>query len=123
MARAAAPLLALALALVGCTRPAAGPPGLPQVTGSPGRGEELFGRIGCIGCHTIKGVGGQVGPNLTEVAQRELRRERPGGSWPDVVTYIKESIRTPRVYVVPGFPNPSPGRSRCRPRRRRSETA
>jgi hypothetical protein len=53
-------------------------------------------------------VGGQVGPNLTGISRRDLPRERPGRTWPDVAAYIRESIRNPQAYVVPGFPDPSP---------------
>lgn len=105
-----APLVLAALLAIGCGRQQAAPvPGLPaSVRGDPGRGEALFGQKGCIGCHTVSGIGGQVGPNLTLVTRRDLARERPGRTWPDVVTYIRESIREPQAYIVPGFPNPSP---------------
>jgi mono/diheme cytochrome c family protein len=105
-----ASLVLAALLAVGCGRQeVASVPGLPaSVRGNPGRGEALFGQKGCIGCHTVSGIGGQVGPNLTMVARRDLARERPGRTWPDVVTYIRESILEPQAYIVPGFPNPSP---------------
>lgn len=95
-------LLAAVLAAGGCGRPGG------QGSGDPRRGEALFGEKGCNGCHTIQGVGGQVGPNLTEVSRRDLARERPGRTWPDVPAYIRESLRTPQAYIVPGFPDPSP---------------
>jgi cytochrome c2 len=112
-ARLAAPLLAVILLATGCARQAATPPSeaaapAVQIRGNARRGEELFGQKGCIGCHTVSGIGGQVGPNLTEVSKRDLARERPGRSWPSVVAYMQESIREPQAYVVPGFPNPSP---------------
>ncbi|MDR7521165.1 MAG: cytochrome c [Armatimonadota bacterium] len=113
-AERAAPLVALVLAVllaaVGCSRGSGPGPqaGTPQVRGDPERGEQLFGEKGCIGCHTVGGVGGQVGPNLTEVGRRDLARERPGRTWPDVSAYIRESIKDPQAYIVPGFPNPSP---------------
>jgi mono/diheme cytochrome c family protein len=109
-ALAAAPLLVLALLVGACGRPSGQSiPGLPRdVTGNPKRGETLFGEKGCIGCHTVNGIGGQVGPNLTEVSKRNLAKDRPGKGGMDLVAYIRESIRTPQAYIVPGFPNPSP---------------
>lgn len=110
----ASPLVALLLAVVlaagACSRRIGPGPqaGAPQVRGDPKRGEELFGEKGCNGCHTISGIGGQVGPNLTGVARRDLARERPGRTWPDAPSYIRESIKDPQAYIVPGFPDPSP---------------
>ncbi len=111
-------VLAVIVLVAGCARrvtdvppPAArpqDPTAASLLRGEPVRGETLFGEKGCIGCHTVQGIGGQVGPNLTEVARRDLATERPGGTWPDVVAYIEESIRSPQAYVVPGFPTPSP---------------
>lgn len=33
-------------------------------------GQELFEEKGCVGCHTVKGIGGNVGPALDDVAKR-----------------------------------------------------
>ena len=45
-------------------------------------GETLFLTEGCTSCHMVKGVGGQVGPNLTTTGTQEqvghLRRQAPG---------------------------------------------
>lgn len=56
------------------------PVGAPPVT--PGRlspeeaaGAKLFSQEGCINCHTIGGVGGAVGPDLSHVG-RKLRRSQ-----------------------------------------------
>ncbi len=33
-------------------------------------GKELFHSEGCIGCHTFRGEGGEIGPDLTAVTRR-----------------------------------------------------
>lgn len=44
----------------------------PILKGDPDAGEELFfnGSLGCAQCHTMGGRGGEVGPDLTKVAER-----------------------------------------------------
>ncbi|MDR7481495.1 MAG: cytochrome c [Armatimonadota bacterium] len=105
-----AAVLLVVLLAAGCSRPtgqvlraADG----SEVRGNPTRGAELFGRMGCNGCHTVNGVGGQVGPDLTGVARLDLARDRPGRTWPSVVAYLRESIEAPQAYIVPTFENPS----------------
>jgi cytochrome c2 len=39
-----------------------------------GKGEELFTTKGCIRCHSFKGKGGNIGPDLTAVADRRSGR-------------------------------------------------
>ncbi len=39
-------------------------------TGDPQKGEEIFKNKGCPICHSIKGAGGAVGPDLTQVTIR-----------------------------------------------------
>jgi ubiquinol-cytochrome c reductase cytochrome b subunit len=53
-------------------------------------GEKLFGSLGCIGCHAIGGVGGSVGPVLTNIGARRSR------SW------IIEQIRDPATHFPGG---------------------
>ena len=76
--------------------------------GDPERGEKLFGRMGCNGCHTVDGVGGQVGPDLTGVFNLDLAEDRPTQEQPSVQDYVRQSIEDPQAYIVPGFPEPSP---------------
>jgi mono/diheme cytochrome c family protein len=76
--------------------------------GDPERGEKLFGRTGCNGCHQINGIGGQVGPDLSRVFHIDLAKDRPGQKQPNVRDYVRESIKDPQAYIVPSFPKPSP---------------
>jgi mono/diheme cytochrome c family protein len=78
-----------------------------QAKGDARRGERLFGEAGCNGCHTVKGIGGQVGPDLTRVGSLDVKTQRPGGRWPTLEAYLRESIENPNAYSVPGFENPS----------------
>ncbi len=43
--------------------------------GTGGRGAELFGALGCTGCHALGGLGGQAAPPLDGVGRR---LDRPG---------------------------------------------
>ena len=62
--------------------------------GSPS-GEVLMERYGCVGCHALGGVGGQVGPALDGVI------ERRGEEW------VRAQIRNPRQHnpatIMPVF--------------------
>ena len=66
----------------------------PFVAGCAGKSPEgaiLFERERCIYCHSFKGHGAHVGPDLTDIAKRR------GDDW------IRDQIRNPRLH------NPSPG--------------
>jgi len=58
-------------------------------------GAELFRTRGCIGCHSFKGRGGAIGPDLTAVTHRRSR------GW------IRDQIKNPRLHnpntVMPSF--------------------
>jgi mono/diheme cytochrome c family protein len=95
------------LALGGAAGQAAAARAASKVGGDAGRGEKLFGEAGCNGCHTVKGIGGQVGPDLTRVGALDVKAQRPPGQWPDLERYLRESIENPNRYSVPGFENPS----------------
>ncbi len=75
-------------------------PPLLQEKGDPEKGKELFGRIGCNGCHTVDGVGGSVGPDLSGVGARP---SRDTSRWPTSEDYIRASIREPKAFVVSGY--------------------
>ncbi|MBI2857343.1 MAG: c-type cytochrome [Chloroflexi bacterium] len=59
--------------------------------GDPSKGEKTFSAIGCVGCHTVKGVGGQVGPDLSDIGRRQD------------VEYIRRSIAEPGAAIVVGY--------------------
>ena len=49
-------------------------------------GSVIFKREGCSGCHSFKGQGGSIGPDLTAVSQRRSSR------------WIERYIRDPKAY-------------------------
>lgn len=42
--------------------------------GCAGKGAKLFVKEGCVKCHSFKGTGGNMGPNLTAVTNRRSDR-------------------------------------------------
>jgi len=82
---------------------------VPLVTGEEPT-DELFRKAGCVICHTIPGVkdaGGRVGPRLVigTTGQQRLADPNYKGEAKTVHEYIVESILSPGVYVVTGFPD------------------
>jgi len=67
------------------------------------RGKEVFSREGCLGCHKARGVGGILGPDLTEQGEKtrheysfqNVRGEQSVSQW------LKEHFRDPEM-VSPG---------------------
>ncbi len=61
--------------------------------GNPDRGEAVYRRLelGCVMCHAIGGVGGQVGPDLTSI----------GASAP--LDYLVESLLAPNDKIKEGY--------------------
>jgi cytochrome c oxidase cbb3-type subunit 3 len=59
--------------------------------GDPGRGQALYrGKGGCAACHTVRGEGGAIGPDLTDVGRR---RGAP---------HLERSLRDPEADVFKG---------------------
>jgi nitric oxide reductase subunit C len=58
-------------------------------------GAELFRSLGCTACHTIGGIGGHVGPDLTKVGSRRDKE------------WIEEQIQNPKSHnpnsLMPSF--------------------
>lgn len=66
------------------------------------RGKSLFYVKGCVSCHQKAAAPGNitnVGPVLTGLAGRADQR-KPGMS---AAAYVRESLRTPSAFYVPGF--------------------
>ena len=64
-----------------------------MTAGNPDRGESVYRRpeLGCVLCHSIGGVGGKVGPDLTSI----------GASAP--VDYLVESLLDPNETIKEGY--------------------
>jgi cytochrome c oxidase cbb3-type subunit III len=66
-----------------------------KLPGDPARGKALFGAQRCGGCHIVDGVGGSLGPDLSEVgARRSSERLRqcllePGKALPDEFVMVR----------------------------------
>lgn len=67
------------------------------------KGQEIFNREGCLGCHKARGVGGIIGPDLTEQGEKtrheynfqNIETEQTISNW------LKEHFRDPEM-VSPG---------------------
>jgi cytochrome c oxidase subunit 2 len=102
-------LAALILATLGALAPTSGAgasaTSATVVAAAPDveRGRMLFHVKGCVTCHRKAGEPrgniGDVGPDLTGLAQRAADR-RPGLG---AVAYVHESLRTPGAFLVPGY--------------------
>ena len=100
-------VLLTAASLVPETRGAASPTTTGDTTAQPvsvssNRGALLFATKGCIACHTpaaFPSARMQVGPDLTALPQRAGTRV----AGLDARAYVRQSLRDPRAYVVPGY--------------------
>ncbi len=63
-------------------------------------GRLVFNQFGCPACHTIEGIGGAIGPELTHVATNAATRVE--GMTVD--EYIRESILDPQAFLSPDCP-------------------
>ena len=94
-------ILSAAIALVTATPALAAPKGAPAAP----RGEDLFTRKGCIGCHTLKGhdgADGQLGPDLSKISKerdkaflvpwiQDPQAQKPGTAMPSLGLSVKEA--------------------------------
>lgn len=80
----------------GAAAPAARAVGAPDLQ----RGRSLFFTKGCVSCHgKEQRPVAEVGPDLRGLASRAASR-KPGMS---AEAYVRESIRTPSAFIVPGY--------------------
>ncbi|MBI2849022.1 MAG: cytochrome c [Chloroflexi bacterium] len=87
------------------TRPAAAPTtAAPAARGDATKGQAVYQRSGCSGCHKVKGEGGAVGPDLSTIGTTAATR-KAGMSAAD---YLRESETNPGAFVVSGFQNVMP---------------
>jgi len=91
------------------TAPQLAPAMVPLVTGEEPIAQ-LFTRAGCVVCHMIPGIPaaeGRVGPKLILGMNGPRRLADPDyrGDAKTLRDYIYESILSPGVYVVPGYPD------------------
>ena len=73
-----------------------GDPSVSQ-TGAEG-GRELFDTVGCMGCHTVHGKGGAVGPNLSYEADRGRSRQ-----W--LTTQVRNPKENDPESIMPAYNN------------------
>ncbi len=57
--------------------------------GDPGAGEQVYAN-NCANCHTLKGKGGKIGPDLSGIAAKGVK-------------FIEDSILRPAKSITPGF--------------------
>lgn len=108
-------LLTLILLVIGCSAPKEGGTSAadpspnsgydPKAGSDPSvsqaavrRGQELFDSVGCMGCHTVNGKGGAVGPNLSDEAGRGRSRQ-----W--LTTQIGNPKQNDPQSIMPAFNN------------------
>jgi mono/diheme cytochrome c family protein len=79
----------------------------PAPAATSERGALLFATKGCIGCHThalFPNARMQVGPNLTGLPDRAATRV----AGLDARAYVRQSLRDPEAYRVPGYQTAMP---------------
>jgi cytochrome c oxidase subunit 2 len=80
------------------------PPATPSETAAAGR--DLYARLACVGCHTIRGVSaGTLGPDLTHFGSR---RTVGAGMWPNTVDNVAAWLQDPPA-LKPGVKMPNLG--------------
>jgi mono/diheme cytochrome c family protein len=62
------------------------------------RGKQLFEKVGCLGCHTVHGQGGKVGPDLSNEGNAGLSRQ-----W--LSTQIRDPKKNDPQSIMPAFGN------------------
>jgi sulfur oxidation c-type cytochrome SoxX len=67
-----------------------------SLSASAKQGRQLFGKVGCLGCHMVNGQGGNIGPNLSNIANAGHSRQ-----------WLKTQIQNPKSHdpqtAMPAF--------------------
>lgn len=74
---------------------------------SPGKGKELVGKYGCLGCHSVDGSV-KVGPSFKGLFGHEVVLA-DGRKVTADEAYLRESVVDPKAKLVKGFPDVMPG--------------
>lgn len=86
----------------GTPTPLATPSVLSKPAGDIAAGEKVFQVKGCVGCHQVKGTGGQVGPSLDGLFGSKVKLA-DGKEVTADEAYIRESIVKPEAKIAAGF--------------------
>lgn len=95
-------LILITFVLAGCYRVPAIPP-TPTFNAIQYQGQTVF-NLRCAQCHAIEPETIVRGPSLAGIATRAGTRV----DGYDAQAYIEQSILTPDIYIVDGFPNAMP---------------
>lgn len=73
------------------------------------RGKELFDRLGCVGCHPVNGVGGEISVDLGEIADKPVSRiDWSNAGLPphlrNIQNWIELHFTKDTMEIVPGDP-------------------
>jgi mono/diheme cytochrome c family protein len=75
------------------------------------RGRELFVKLGCIGCHSMKGSGGEVSVDLGDIADKPVSRIDWAYTGPlppnqrNILNWIEMHLTKDTIELVPGDPH------------------
>ncbi|OIO12071.1 MAG: hypothetical protein AUJ52_00950 [Elusimicrobia bacterium CG1_02_63_36] len=75
------------------------------------RGKALFAKIGCIGCHSMKGSGGEVSVDLGDIADKPASRIDWSNTGPlpphqrNILNWIEMHLTKDTIELIPGDPH------------------
>jgi cytochrome c2 len=98
--------LTLSLALTACGGGGGASGGGGGGGGNADRGKTLFTEKQCITCHKVPGIAaatGVIGPDLAGIGTRAAT-QKPNTT---AEAYLRESLKEPNAFVVPGQQSPS----------------
>ena len=75
------------------------------------RGKQIFDGSGCIGCHTVRGRGGAVGPDLSEVGDSSRYVKVPTSQHHDLVARFRGNETVAYLYEAVRWPSAQPART------------